>query len=70
LLYTDGLLEAKNATQEEFGKARCKEFLETHRETTAAGFADALLKRLAGFSGHDAGHTQEDDITLLVLNTP
>src|SRR5580692_11284101 len=27
LLYTDGLFEAKNAAQEEFGKGRCKEFL-------------------------------------------
>jgi sigma-B regulation protein RsbU (phosphoserine phosphatase) len=36
LLYTDGLFEAKNAAQEEFGKARCKEFLEAQLHIPAA----------------------------------
>src|ERR1700687_3712676 len=68
LLYTDGLFEAKNTAQEEFGKLRCKDFLEMQRDIPAAGFADALLKTVAGFSGHNAGRAQEDDITLLVLD--
>jgi len=68
LLYTDGVFEAKNAAQEEFGKSRCKEFLETHRDIPAARFANALLDRIAGFCGHNSPRTQEDDITLLVLD--
>ena len=68
LLYTDGVFEAKNTAQEEFGKLRCKDFLEMQRDIPAAGFADALLKTVAGFSGHNAGRAQEDDITLLVLD--
>jgi sigma-B regulation protein RsbU (phosphoserine phosphatase) len=68
LLYTDGLFEATNAAQEEFGKSRCKEFLETQRDLPAAHFANALLDRIAGFSGHNSGRVQEDDITLLVLD--
>lgn len=68
LLYTDGILEAGNAAREEFGKARCKEFLQTQRELPATKFADALLERVANFSGHDSARTQEDDITLLVLD--
>jgi sigma-B regulation protein RsbU (phosphoserine phosphatase) len=68
LLYTDGVFEAKNAAQEEFGKSRCKEFLETHRDIPAARFADALLDSIAGFSGHNSARAQEDDITLLVLD--
>ena len=68
LLYTDGVLEAKNAAQEEFGKSRCKEFLETQRDIPAARFANALLDRVAGFSGHNSARAQEDDITLLVLD--
>jgi sigma-B regulation protein RsbU (phosphoserine phosphatase) len=43
LLYTDGILEAKNAAQEHFGKSRCKQLLETHHELPAARFADILL---------------------------
>jgi sigma-B regulation protein RsbU (phosphoserine phosphatase) len=68
LLYTDGLFEAKNAVQEEFGKARCREFLETWLDIPAARFANALLDNIAGFSGHNSARAQEDDITLLVLD--
>jgi serine phosphatase RsbU (regulator of sigma subunit) len=70
LLYTDGLFEAKNAAQEEFGKARCKQFLETQLGIPAARFANSLLDKIAGFSGHNTTRAQEDDITLLVLDFP
>jgi phosphoserine phosphatase RsbU/P len=70
LLYTDGLFEAKNVAQEEFGKARCKQFLETQLGMPAARFANALLDKIAGFSGHNSTRAQEDDITLLVLDFP
>lgn len=62
---TDGISEAKNAAHEQFGKSRCKEFLETQRDIPAARFANTLLERVAGFSGARA---QEDDITLLVFD--
>jgi phosphoserine phosphatase RsbU/P len=68
LLYTDGLFEAKNAEQEEFGKSRCKETLESERDLPAARFANALLDRIARFSGHGEARAREDDITLLVLD--
>jgi serine phosphatase RsbU (regulator of sigma subunit) len=68
LLYTDGVFESKNAAQEEFGKSRCKKFLETHGDITAAHFVSALLESIAGFSGHGSARLQEDDITLLVLD--
>ena len=68
LLYTDGILEAKNAAREEFGKSRCKQFLETHREIPAARFASTLLDNVAGFSGYNSARAQEDDITLIVVD--
>ncbi len=68
LLYTDGIFEAKNAAQEEFGKSRCKEFLETQRDIPAARFVKTLLDKVARFSGYDSFRVQEDDITLLVLD--
>jgi hypothetical protein len=68
LLYTDGVFEASNTAQEEFGKSRCKELLDLRRDVSAADFADALLGHIAGFSGHNSGRAQEDDITLLVLD--
>ena len=68
LLCTDGVFEAKNAAQEEFGKSRCARFLETHLDISAARFTDALLHSIADFSGHNSSRAQEDDITLLVLH--
>jgi hypothetical protein len=68
LLYTDGILEARNAAGEEFGKSRCEELLETQRDIPAALFANAFLENIAGFSGHNSARAQEDDITLLVLD--
>jgi phosphoserine phosphatase RsbU/P len=68
LMYTDGVLEARNAAQEEFGKPRCKEFVEKQRDIPAARFASALLDRIAGFSGQNSAGSQEDDITLVVLD--
>lgn len=70
LLYTDGVLEAKNAGQEEFGRARCIQLLERKREIPAGQFADELLGNIARFSGHGSGHAQEDDITLVVVDFP
>jgi hypothetical protein len=68
LLYTDGVFEATNTAREEFGKSRCKEFLESHWHLPAAHFADDLLTSIATFSGRNSARAQEDDITLLVLD--
>jgi phosphoserine phosphatase RsbU/P len=68
LLYTDGVFEAHNAAQQEYGEVRCGEFLKSHRELPADELADALLADVASFSGHDSAGTQEDDITLVVLD--
>jgi len=68
LLYTDGVFEAHNAAQQEYGKVRCEEFLKSHGELPADEFADALLGDVASFSGHSTAGTQEDDITLVVLD--
>jgi phosphoserine phosphatase RsbU/P len=67
LMYTDGVLEAKNAAQEEFGKPRCKDFVEKQRDVPPARFANALLDKIAVFSGRSLAGAQEDDITLVVL---
>lgn len=68
LLYTDGLFEAMDAAQEEFGKARLGKFLQTHRELSAPRLATELLEEISRWSGHAAGRRQDDDITLLVVD--
>jgi len=68
LLYTDGLLESSSAQKEEFGKSRCKQFLQENPDLAHAALADGLLDSVMAFSGHASGRTQEDDITILVLD--
>ena len=68
LLFTDGLIESANPSQEEFGKERCKQFLQSNTNLSAANFVGRLLDAVAGFSGHASGHSQSDDITILALD--
>jgi serine phosphatase RsbU (regulator of sigma subunit) len=71
LLYTDGLFEAHNSQHEEFGRARCKEFLESSRSLPASQFVTDILARVSSFSSpssRNSSTSQHDDITLLLLN--
>jgi phosphoserine phosphatase RsbU/P len=68
LLYTDGILEAMDAAQQEFGKARLQHSLEAHGDLSAAQFTTALLGEISRWSGHAKGRRQEDDITLVALD--
>jgi len=67
VLYTDGINEMMDASEEQFGKTRLKAFLESHPEGPAAQFADSLLERLAQFSGRPSGEDPDDDVTLLAV---
>jgi sigma-B regulation protein RsbU (phosphoserine phosphatase) len=68
VLYTDGPPESKNATGEEFGLARCEQFLERHSGLPAAGLADELLGEIARWSARTSGRLQEDDMTMVVID--
>src|SRR5882672_2897558 len=68
LLFTDGLVESTSASQEEFGKERCKQFLQTNGNLSAANLVARLLDTIAEFSGHASGRPQTDDITILALD--
>jgi phosphoserine phosphatase RsbU/P len=67
-LYTDGILEAANPATEEFGIARFMSFIETNNHLKADGFAEALLNELSQWTGQASEFTQQDDITLLVVD--
>jgi phosphoserine phosphatase RsbU/P len=68
LLYTDGVFEAKNGAQEEYGRARCHEFMLAHGDASATAFVNALFEDVARFSGLSSGRAQEDDVTLVVVD--
>lgn len=68
LLYTDGVLDARNAAREEFGSSRLLQFLEAQSNLAAAPLATEFLNELARWSGRAHGRAQEDDITLVAVD--
>jgi len=68
VLYTDGVLEAANPSQEEFGADRFMRFIENNKHLGADQFAQTLLTELSRWSGQTAEQGQQDDITLLVVD--
>ncbi|HKN33908.1 MAG TPA: SpoIIE family protein phosphatase [Terriglobales bacterium] len=68
ILYTDGVLEAKNAAQQEFGTAGCLKFLGSQSNLAAAPLLTAFVDALTQWSGTTDGGGHEDDITLVVVD--
>jgi PAS domain S-box-containing protein len=68
ILFTDGIIEARNPSGEEFGMGRLKKLVEEHHALSAEGFGDAVLDCLGRWSGRARGEGQCDDITLLAVD--
>lgn len=62
-LFTDGITEASDGTEEEFGEARLLEILQQSRSLSAAEIQKIVLSRVAEFSGEKF----QDDATLVLL---
>jgi sigma-B regulation protein RsbU (phosphoserine phosphatase) len=62
--FTDGITEAINPNQEQFGEARLAALIEKHRAEPAAELVESIIR---GVREHAAGAPQMDDITLLVV---
>ena len=68
LLYTDGIPEMANASEEQFGEARLEQYLKENAAPPAADFAAGLLQHLSEWSGHASGGESDDDVTLLSIH--
>lgn len=64
MLYTDGITEAKNKNNEEYGYERIKQFLESHAYYSAEYIKEGILKSLYDFC---ESSNLEDDITALIV---
>lgn len=62
-LFTDGVIETPDASEEEFGEARLIELLRRHREEPLEGIILRVFDELAEWSGGTEPH---DDITLVL----
>lgn len=61
-IYTDGITEAFNSCDEEFGEERLIEALLTSRDLSPRDLIDAVFDEVHRFSAHE----QRDDVTLIV----
>ena len=61
-LYTDGITEAFNDAEEEYGEQRLIEALRRHRKLSSQELLDSIVDDVRQFSPHG----QHDDITLIV----
>jgi sigma-B regulation protein RsbU (phosphoserine phosphatase) len=64
LLYTDGVTEAEDRDQNQFGGTRLKEALGRHQDGSLAEVQAGILREVERFA---EGANQSDDITLLVV---
>ena len=63
-LYTDGITEAMNSDEEQFGEQRLTRALEEHRDADVAAVRQEILGSVSNFTG---AARQHDDMTLVLL---
>ena len=68
VLYTDGVIEASNPDRELYGTDRFMRFMDSNKALDTNNFADACLAEIARWSGQSGEQSQQDDITLLVID--
>jgi phosphoserine phosphatase RsbU/P len=68
VLCTDGVLETRSPSEQEFGLELFKGFLEANHDLEAEMFADRFLGKLSDWSEQPQGYGKEDDVTLLVID--
>ncbi len=66
LVFTDGLVEAEDEREEQYGEPRMLATLDSHSRNTAAEILQGLMTSADGFVGSAPQH---DDITCLVLRS-
>ncbi len=64
LLYTDGVTEAKNSQNEEFGYERLRHFLKVNKDKSAEAIKEEIIKTIYDFCGSS---NLDDDITTMIV---
>jgi serine phosphatase RsbU (regulator of sigma subunit) len=67
-LITDGIIEAKDSSEKEFGMERLRQIVDSTHSLSANRFAEAVLDGLSDWSEDTIGPAQSDDITLLTID--
>lgn len=68
VLFTDGIVEARNKAGKFFGDDQFEEFLQQHSDESADRTADQLLERLFEWSGRSNESVSDDDLTFIIID--
>ncbi len=68
ILYTDGILEARNPQGELFGEEQFHEFIRTHQDCSAGEFVDGIFSAVLEWIGGDSDASLGDDITIIAVD--
>ncbi len=68
ILFTDGIIEEKNADKKLFGERRFYDLIRESDALTAEALADHALKTVKKWSGVKPGKQLSDDVTLIVMD--
>lgn len=64
ILYTDGITEAKNCKDEDFGIQKLKEIISNYKRESSERISSEIIREVTTFSEN---HSQHDDITLVIF---
>jgi serine phosphatase RsbU (regulator of sigma subunit) len=68
VLYTDGVIEATDASGAFFDEERLCDFSRAAHARPAEAFADGLIHHLGAWSGRNGARGFDDDVTLIVID--
>lgn len=68
ILYTDGITEAENTNEEQFGDEEMAGFLNRSRNTTVDAQADGILEAIHAWAHPRPDQSLDDDLTLIVVD--
>jgi phosphoserine phosphatase RsbU/P len=64
VVYSDGICEAMNPSQEPFGEKRLEQLIAAHRNVSAGELIDIIINDVKRFTGNEP---QMDDMTLVII---
>jgi sigma-B regulation protein RsbU (phosphoserine phosphatase) len=68
VMYTDGIIEAVNPDEKEYGEMRLREFMLKNRGLSTEEFSDKLLGDVAAWSESSRNESAADDLTVVVID--
>lgn len=68
VLYTDGLVEAKDKTGELYGDSRLEALIKSHSGNSAESLANQIVDQVVNWSNRSGAGELDDDLTLIVAD--